>query len=47
MEDAFVPAADCLGRPFDLGCVVVNFLNVGTTYGKKVLKAGASTRGCN
>lgn len=27
-----------MDQPYDLSCVVVNFNNVGTTYGKKVLK---------
>jgi len=30
------------GRPYDMGRVVVNFNNVGTTYGKKVLKVSGA-----
>eukprot|EP00419_Tripos_fusus_P035250 CAMPEP_0172779728 /NCGR_PEP_ID=MMETSP1074-20121228/202569_1 /TAXON_ID=2916 /ORGANISM="Ceratium fusus, Strain PA161109" /LENGTH=484 /DNA_ID=CAMNT_0013616693 /DNA_START=27 /DNA_END=1477 /DNA_ORIENTATION=+ len=32
------PACDNEGRPFDLQRVVVNFANVGSTYGERVLK---------
>lgn len=32
------PSVDNRGRPFDLQCVVVNFNNVGTTYGKRMLQ---------
>jgi len=37
--------ADAQDRAYDLGCVVVNFVNVGTTYGKKVLKLGQAEDG--
>lgn len=38
-----LPACDNEGRPFDLHRVVVNFVNVGTTYGERVLSKHKSS----
>lgn len=43
-EPKQVPDRDCLGRSFDLTRVVVNFANVGHTYGSKFAKTPVSYR---